>query len=858
MKHSRIGRTLVILLCVSLLCQMLVGLSACAATEDALYETQITSVQLNRGGERVSISATLSKDDAVLYKNRAICLFALEPFQPLSAVVNGSVQPLTESRSAESMHFTVDFLFDYGRRTRLTQRFLLASRDENGVCTPITEAVYLSNPEVLSVGSAPSGGDSLKGVAISTADDVTLLSPAHTVIDLPIEEYILSVPKSVDTISYLYAGETLSLSETAVEALDEQVKRLTATGSRIYLRPLLVTSPDALGDLSPIGYVGSAESGAYAMNLGNEDGYFYIAGFLSFLAERYNSVSGVIPGVVLNDPQYNGTTAATFEGYMENVLSLMRVTYNIFRSKHSGVRVYLPVSNLFTTDGALGVTEKGTRDFLGAFASYAKKSGDFDWSLYLLMRLPSAASDAIYQESGTVNDDGVTEKYVLPQTLSTLLEFLSSDELKYGNAERLMLWGLSVAGSGDVGAENQRMSLLYAYMKALQYNTEKKNAAVQAVIWETLTDSETSSHGLLSLDGVPKPSGELFSLLGRADLSSTINLSAAEVKLGARYAEIASVLSSNSEQMLTYSGTLLGEDAIPSHAQPTLIFGDGAGWGNAFSPLPGTGAVSVRRQHYDTTPLLVATFESGIGCGIYTSEISASQLKDREIFALTVTSALPEGYKTATVRVTLAGHSDSRFLRYTGEGTVTDGVWSTMRFDITDFASELGDGKLTLTVSLIHTGANADATATFYLSKVESLETQNWFMRGGWIVFFVIVLLVALTVLVIWFFQTYEVRWTPGGERGKRGADQKSVSFKDRLARMRRSFAEHTEVRRKSRSRIMVKPGTDGEVPASKTARDTEESDGFEALEDLFEEPAGSSEDELSAEQGAEDRRESR
>ena len=77
MKHSRIGRALLILLCVSLLCQMLVGLSACATAEDALYETQISSVKLNRAGDSVSISATLSKEDAVSFKNRAICLYIL-------------------------------------------------------------------------------------------------------------------------------------------------------------------------------------------------------------------------------------------------------------------------------------------------------------------------------------------------------------------------------------------------------------------------------------------------------------------------------------------------------------------------------------------------------------------------------------------------------------------------------------------------------------------------------------------------------------------------------------------------------------------------------------------------------------
>lgn len=814
MKHSRNPRWLGLLFGILILCQTLTGLASCAAAEEIAFETEITSVELNQSGERVSVSATLSADDTALYKNSTVCLFALEPFQNVALIGNGTLKPIAEVRGTESMHFTVDFFFADGTRNRLTQRFLLAARDENGVYSVITDGVYLSNPEVLAEGGFSGSSDSLKGLAISARDDVTLLSPSHTVIDLPLEEYILSSPKYGNTIAYLYGGETLSLSENAVEALDEQVKRLGAMGSQIYLRPLLLTLPEKENELSAIGFADSAEASAYALNLGNEDSYFYIAGFFSFLAERYPHVAGVIPGMALNDSRYNSSTVASFEIYMENTLSLMRVAYNIFRAKNAGVEVYLPVTNLFTTDGALGATERAAREFLGAFAAYAERSGDFDWSVYLLMR-SSVAGNTLYTESGTVNEEGVTEKYVLPQTQSLLSDLLATEELLYVTLQREVIWGLSVAGGGEAGAENQRLSLLYAYMKAIAHNAEAKNTPIRAVVWETLTDSDVSTEGLLTSGGAQKPAGTLFSLLGRSDFAKVVDLSGTESKLGTRYAEISSAITDRAESTVVYSGTAVGADGSSENSQGTLLFGEGIGWGNAFSALPGSGSVAVRRQHYDTAPMLVATFESGVGSGIYTASIPASQIRKRNLLALTVTAALPAGHAGAEVQVSLFGQSRGKFLRYVGEGTVIDGQWTTMTFDVEEFASEIDGGQLTLTVSLLNTGATEDAPVTFYLSKVEVFETRSWFLRGGWILFLVLVILAALTVLAIWFFQTYEIRWTMGGDRANRGANRPKnktrgkFSLKAFFGRIGELFREHTDIQRRiSRKRIMEKPGS--------------------------------------------------
>lgn len=807
MKYARIRRAVGGILAAMLLCQMLTALASCASAEGSSPVTAITSVQLKSSGDRLTVSATLSEADAAVYKNGTVCLFGLEPFETEEMVENGELLPIAESRGAESMRFTVDFGLSDGLRNRLCQRFLLASRDENDVYSVISDGVYLSNPEVLAVTSSTVGASSLKGVTVSLGSDVTELAPSHTVIDLPIEEYLCAAPKKGETISYLYAGETLSISESAVELLDEMVKTLSAQRTAIYLRPILQTSPDELPGLSSVGFVGSGEASLYALNLTNEDGYFYIAAFFSFLASRYKGISGVILGYSLNDADFASSTCTDFSDAVENTLLLMRTAYNIFRSANSSVRVYLPVSNLYTTDETLGMTESGSREFIAAFASYAKVSGDFDWSIYLSMEVPNGSS-TLYLENGTVNDGSVTRKYLLPQTMQGLLDLLSADDFLYGNAQRDIIWGVRVSGSESTAEENQQISLLYTYMKALGHNAERtaKTALIRAVVWESLCDSDEQTDGLYAADGRLKPAGELFSQLGNAELSSLLDLARIEAKLGTRYSEISAVLDKNTERGQLYSGSMEGIDAIPQASSETLLYGKTAGWYGAFLPLTGSGVISLTRLHYSESPMLYATFESDAGCGIYTGTVPASRLKGQNMLLVRIAAALPNGQSNASVRVILQSTSGSSSSRYIGVGSVSDGDWTALVFDIADYAEKLdSNDSLTLTLMLSDTGASAEKNVSFYLSEIAVYETNTWISRGGWVLFLVLILVVAGVVFLSIFFHFNELYLVPAPAYSTSAAQGKPSVGAQILALWYRSVGR-IRIRSRKQERVMTRP----------------------------------------------------
>ncbi len=838
MNHSAIKRVLSLTLAILLLSISICGAVSCARGEAGKRETEITSVLLNKSGEKVTVKATLSEDDAAQYKSAMLCLFALEPFETVEALENGRLKPIAESHGSERMTFSVAFSLDGGMRDRLTQRFYLAKRDENGVYKALTEGKYISNPEVLASGAGSASPSALKGLALSINEDVSTMTPAHAVLDLAIERYLYASPVKGDTVTHSYAGSTLSLSRDAIDALDEQIAALTAQGCAIYFRPILTASPDTLEALSCIGYVGAPDSRAYALNFEDPQGAFYLSAFFSFLASRYPNTAGVIPGYALNDPLYAGTTAADVDAHVKGTLTLMRVVYNTFRAWNSSVQVYLPVNNLYTTDGATGKTGCGSREFLGAFSAHARAVGDFDWSVYLTMDIPTDRSETIYTESGTVNREGATEKYILPQTFPLLLEQLSSEQLLYGGAARGVMWGLAVPGTED--SENQRLSLLYTYMKALLHNKDRAANApvIRAVIWETLNDEGDRLTGLVAANGKEKPVGRLFDALGRSDLSSVISTATAQSRLGTRYDEISEMLKSCGESVTYFEGEATGSGKMPEHAVSTVLYGENDAWSSEFRVLPGTGVVSSYRQSYDTMPMLLATFKGAVGCGVYTESLYGADLKDRQMLSLMLTAKLPEGMTNAPVTVMLSAEQDGRTYRYEGTGTVTDGTWTTLSCGLKEFAEKIGDGTaVTLTISLVGVEASEASPVSLYISRIELFETRGWFVRGGWILILVIVIVLLLVAAVIWLFRTYDIRWVPSHEkektpkntgRGKMNAFFESVAAM--LARLRPSKKAHT--------RIMVKPDTadPSNRPGEGRAKelDAEEDFSIEEAEELF------------------------
>ena len=269
------------------------SLCACGARASEEKESAVLSATISRSGEQVKVSVYLDEGDLAKYEKSTIALFGLESFQTTMDVEAGRLKPIDTKGSAKKLSFSVDYVFDHGTRTRLTQRFLVAvehreATTESGdpTYTVLTEAVYLSNPETLAV-REESENDSatLKGLAVDARFDSSVLSPSQVVVDLYLEDYIADAAKKGETLSSIYMGESVYFYRSAVEQLDEQMRYLAAGDTAVYFR-FLIRTPGVAGAMV---YPSSPKGEYYLPNLQSEDGALRICGFLDFFAARYAS-----------------------------------------------------------------------------------------------------------------------------------------------------------------------------------------------------------------------------------------------------------------------------------------------------------------------------------------------------------------------------------------------------------------------------------------------------------------------------------------------------------------------------------------------------------------------------------------
>lgn len=788
----------------ALLCTLIVLLLfvSCGATGGESGATGVTSVQLNGRGDKLKITVSLGAEDLEKYQKESLYLFALDAADTVETVESGKLAPLSDKSASATMRYEVAFRYDNDQRTRLTQRFLIAAKTEGGYRV-LSEAAYLSNPEVLASESRESGmTTTLKGLSVAPGENMQDLSPAHTVVDVDVFASLLPAPVRGETLSYLYEGETVTIRKDAAEALREELTVLSAMGSEIYLRPLLAGSAEDTAAV--LGLPEASEAGKTLPDLKDERVQFLLSGFFSFLADEYLlssdiHMAGVIVGEPLNGGEVDASAFPDHESYARAMLQVVRTAHNIFRSRNASVRVYVPISNLYTTDKAMPVGAMPSREFLAMLAAYAEASGDFDYGVYLSIQMPNAGN-AIYNESGTVHDGSTTKKYILPRTMTDLNELLRSEALLYHAKPREMMWGISIAGGETLPESAQRLSLAYTYYKAVSQNMQEDKTLpwIRAVIWETVSDTEGDFTGLFYTDGREKSAAALYRLLGTRDFARKYDVNSLSKEMGAAYTEISEVIEKSSSDDISI--TVSVEQNAFSGSE-TELFGSAQGFGDSFSTFAGNGVLTLKRK--DGSLMLSGTYDkAGSACGVYTEDIDVASLSESNKLMLRLYLALPAGVNEATVRFSLLSRGSHDRAALYGTATVPGNAWVDLTFDIEEFFSLLGtDDDLTLSVSFSETGVTAETPLTFYLLSVKVLETRSWFVRGGWIVSLVVLIALLITVFLVWFFHTYEVSW-----KSKSGED-----FSHFIRRMTAGL----RVKKRSSERVKVKMKAD--IPEAHT-----------------------------------------
>ena len=391
---KRMSRALSLLLGFCLLLPLLFGLFSCSS--EPASENRVTSVVLEKGTVRVE--AELTEGFLNGYTEKKVYLFEL-PSHHSSGSDLSELDPVAEAKPRSSLSFELDAVD--GVRSRLFSSYLVAAYDSaTRGYTPLTAPVSLSNPEAAASYTPPAatGEASIKGLISDYPADALRLGVSHTVVEVPMEELILSDWQE-NAVSYVFGGVTRYVDAEALERLDETVGVYTAAGIQVYLRFVLGSTRK---ENAPLGLYVPTDAmlhtaADYAVDMSTAFAAGIMEGFLDFMADRYASpddgsapVSAFIMGYRVNDAclhNYMGETSLA--AYVTNYEKLVRVAHTAIKSHNPEGRVYVSLDSRRT----VGAEGKGwdVTAFLAAFREECALRGDYGWHVACELYADTAA-----------------------------------------------------------------------------------------------------------------------------------------------------------------------------------------------------------------------------------------------------------------------------------------------------------------------------------------------------------------------------------------------------------------------------------------------------------------------------------
>ncbi len=720
---KRLSRALSLLLGFCLLCPLLLGLFSCSS--EPVTENRVTSVALEKGMIRVEAGLTEGFLDG--YTEKKVYLFEL-PSHYSSGKDLSELDPVAESKPRASMSFELDSLD--GVRSRLFSSYLVAAYDPaTRAYTPLTSPMSLSNPEAIAAYTPPavSGEASIKGLISDYPADALRLGVSHTVVDVPMEELILSDWQE-DAVAYVFGGVTRYLDAEALEELDETVGVYTAAGIKVYLRFVL---GNAVKENAPLGLYAPTDAAVsnavdFAVDMSNALAAEIMEGFLDFMAERYASpvdgslpVSAFIMGYRVNDARrHNYMGENSLAAYVTNYEKLVRVAHTAIKSHNPEGRVYVSLDSRRTV-GAEGAGWDVSA-FLAAFREECALRGDYGWHVACELH---ADTSTLWEENPAAD----TTHYTV-RNLNTLTDLLDGDKYRTpdGEARRLLVSGFEIpavnAGGtpSDAEANLQAASYAYAYMTCVQ------NGRVEALIYSRHADpasdaSDTALCGLWTVsaktdgqDHLPREPRAIYNVFKVIDTTESASLSSGLTQImGASYTKLESAMAGKTSPVTLLKGTGKLQGFEETHKKATPLYTFGGGSLNGFESAGNLTYLELADAETLGRVTLHARFDRAALCdpmGITVTLPATDLIGGKELLFDLYAGPVRDGNNSAakptlTLRLTRAAKGsvadgDGEVLYEASVSDVKGSVWQTAVFHIEELTARL-DASDEVTMTLL-------------------------------------------------------------------------------------------------------------------------------------------------------------
>lgn len=330
---------------------------------------------------------TLTLPDIPASEDAMVYVFALEPCADTQDPETYHRRPLAKAEKAADC--AVEWEYE---EEQLFCQFVPALRI-NGRYTPLSEGVYISNPEAAAVNpdSYPQT-DSKKGLLLDPemlgTAYLTDLGLTHAIYNIPLSKILgETTDEKYPTVIYEYKGKEYRFNGLAVEAYDNLFTYLTNAG--------LLTTAVILNDwnesypelIHPLAQNKNKKAYYYAFNTSDEKGCRLLEAIASFLMGRYgNGSHGLVSSWVIANEinqnriwNYMDTEDVAFYG--AEYEKALRIFYTAAKKNYAGAKVYVSIDHDWNDNEGDNSEFFNGRDVLEAINAAAQEKGNYDWGV---------------------------------------------------------------------------------------------------------------------------------------------------------------------------------------------------------------------------------------------------------------------------------------------------------------------------------------------------------------------------------------------------------------------------------------------------------------------------------------------
>lgn len=709
---------------------MLLPLLSALVSASADNETHLTA-GISKNGQYIEIEATFSLSDTESYKDKSLTLFASPPGAALRE------EYAVQKDVAVKSHISLQALYKDKRNIA----YVLAVKGDDGDYTAVTNYAYTANQDVIAPYTYEyPEANGKKGLDITLFADAQLSGVSHTVIKVPLNEYIVS--SSSDATSYKSEDTTYYYDKNKISSLDHKIKTYSDAGIRVYLQLLLTKRLDGQPEYFYFSEAGDAEY--YAINVYSKQASDALYAFVSYLTEKYTSENragfcgSYILGCEVNSNRYtNNAGVMSLSEYTEAYSLALRIVDSAARFVYSNARVYVSVANNFNkssydnnNDSTLDYPVLG---FLSHLSDIIKDGGDIPWRVSVdPYNIDRSKADFKGAEGSEYSYDA---RYITMDNINILTSLLSQPSYMYNGQRRPVIIGeISYPANGCSEAEQKAQAAAYA----LAYYKAEANEQIEAIIYKDQVDNaaDKTNPGLFTRSNETEDTADSKKAIYRVfryidtDQSNSVTEQYLSYYGITTWGEIVSGYSLNQPQRRTViSGSGTTDVKVPSGLSLKRVFDFGGG-DAGFYPSENARVMTVEKddeakKKYGSEYSLAASLNMvaspeyrGVSAN-GSFDISGAEYA---VLDMKITSDT-EGLCDVMLRMN-AKNGNGADVIYEGTASAEPGKYYRLYFDISEFTASSQDEANRISVWIRPHKAEDNAEYKLYLNGV-SFEKQD-------------------------------------------------------------------------------------------------------------------------------------